>query len=107
MDTTASPDSAGTVAVESSASASVPCLLNGLPSDAHQYIHALEERLRVVENALRENHERTKAMGTMIFNNPATKIFLAALPKEAQLKLKEMFGGSNSVTEKSNGNGNP
>lgn len=104
MDAPLTP-SAGTEVVDSSASASVPCLLNGLPQDAHQYIHAIEERLRVVENVLRENGERTKAMGIMIFKNPAAKMFLATLPKETQNRLQEMFG-SNAVTEKPNGNGN-
>lgn len=100
MDALQTPSSSqGTETVDSSASASVPCLLNDLPKDAHQYIHAIEERLRTVENVLRENGERTKAMGMIIFKNPAAKMFLATLPKETQNRLKEMFG-------ESNGNGN-
>lgn len=105
MTTTTSPDS-GTGAVDSSAAAPALCPLCEHPENLHQYIFALESRIAALETALRENHERTKAMGTMIFSNPATKMMLAAFPKEAQTKLKEMFGGSNAVTEKSNVNGN-
>jgi len=73
----------------------LPCPLEALPKEVHQYIHSLEERLRTVENSLRESSERMRGMGEFLFKNPATKMFLSALPKETQARLQEAFGGSN------------
>jgi hypothetical protein len=57
------------------------------PVSIEDRLAALEARQQRFENAL-------LAAGKFIFDNPASKMMLMALPKEAQIRLKEFFDGN-------------
>ena len=80
------------------------CPLNDLPQNLHQYLHALNDRVTALETNAAEQHARLLAMGKRIFSMPQTKMMLAAFPKDMQNAIREFFGDSNAVTEKTNGN---
>lgn len=78
------------------AEASSPvCALNELPAEVHQYIHALEQRIAKLESEQARFSNALINAGKFIFDNPASKMMLAAFPKEMQTKLREFFANAN------------
>jgi hypothetical protein len=75
--------------------ASLPCPLNDLSPELHQYIHGLEHRIVHLESEQKRFTNALLGAGKFIFDNPASKMMLAAFPKEAQNKLREFFAGNN------------
>lgn len=69
-----------------------PCPFNELPQAAHEEIHNLLHRITKLE----QDRDRFEAallnVGKFIFDSPMSKMMLAALPKEAQEKLRGYFG---------------
>lgn len=81
----------GAVAVPPTA-ATAPCPLNDLPQNVHGFLHTLEGRVQKLE-ADRDRFETALMnVGKFIFDSPMSKMMLAALPKEAQEKLRGYFG---------------
>lgn len=70
----------------------IPCPLNFLPEETHQYIHNLERRIADLEKEKERFSAALINAGKFIFDNPASKMMLAAFPKEMQNKLREFFG---------------
>lgn len=70
------------------------CPLNGLPEEAHQYIHGLEQRIADLEKEKVRFTDALVNAGKFIFDNPASKMMLAAFPKEMQTKLREFFSAA-------------
>jgi hypothetical protein len=58
----------------------------------HQYIHRLEARVEFLESQAKRFEEALLKAGQFIFDSPMSKIMLAAFPKDAQNKLRELFG---------------
>jgi hypothetical protein len=85
------PNGAGTVL--SSDPALLPCPFSGLPQETHDYLHKLEARVQHLESEQKRFTDALVNAGQFIFNNPASKMMLAAFPKEVQAKLKEFFNG--------------
>lgn len=71
------------------------CPLNDLPPAQHEYIHALEQRIVKMELEQKRFSEALIKAGQFIFDSPMSKMFLSAMPKEAQTKLREFFGNGN------------
>jgi hypothetical protein len=82
-------------AIAASSTPVAPCPLEKLPVELHQYIHVLENRIAQLESEQVRFRDALLNAGKFVFQNPASKIMLAALPKEAQKKLKDFFDGSN------------
>jgi hypothetical protein len=104
--TYAAVDASGNGAASTPPLSTTPCPLNDLPSELHQYIHTLPAQMQVyfqqqearIKHLESEQKRFTNALlgaGKFIFDNPASKMMLAAFPKEAQNKLREFFAGSN------------
>lgn len=70
------------------------CPLNGLPEETHQYIHGLERRIADLEKEKVRFTDALVNAGKFIFDNPASKMMLAAFPKEMQTKLREFFSAA-------------
>lgn len=71
---------------------SLPCPLNDLPSDVHQYIHGLQQRIDALEKEQLRFTNALKKAGEFIFNSPQGKMILMAFPKEMQEGLRGYFG---------------
>jgi hypothetical protein len=74
------------------ASTPSPCPFNDLPENLHQYIHATETRIAKLESDRDRFEQALLNVGKFIFDSPMSKMMLAALPKEAQEKLRSYFG---------------
>jgi hypothetical protein len=75
------------------------CPLNDLSQGVHEYIHKLENRVTKLES---EQLRFTNALinaGKFIFDNPASKMMMAAFPKEVQTKLREFFSRSENAAQ--------
>lgn len=94
-------DTNGSGSATASASVEVltPCDLSVLPTPAHQYIHALEQRIIALEAEQKRFMNALQYAGKMLFDNSAMKMFSSAFPKEVKAKLQEFFNG-NAVTGK-------
>lgn len=69
-----------------------PCPFNGFSPEAHERIHAIEARILQLENDRNRFEAALLNVGKFIFDSPMSKMMLAALPKEAQEKLRGYFG---------------
>jgi hypothetical protein len=67
------------------------CPLNDLPAGVHDYVHKLEMRIIDLEKEKVRFTDALVNAGKFIFDNPASKMMLAAFPKEMQTKLREFF----------------
>lgn len=65
-----------------------------LPDEKEQKIQSLELRVAHLENEIARFQTALVMAGKFIFENPASKMMLAAFPKEMQSKLKEFFSGT-------------
>ena len=74
--------------------AAPPCPLNDLPQEVHEYLHKLESRIVKLESEQKRFTDALLQAGKFIFDNPASKMMLAAFPKEAQAKLREFFSAA-------------
>lgn len=68
-----------------------PCPLEGIPQPLHEYVHRLEARIVVLEAEQKRFTDALVNAGEFLFKNPASKMMLAAFPKEMQTKLKDFF----------------
>ena len=53
----------------------------------------LENRLAILETEVQRFKNALFAAGEFMMKNPATKMMISALPKDAQKQLKEFFDG--------------
>lgn len=92
MDTHSLPSSNSAEPLVNGAAPSPLCPLNDLPENLHHYIHALEQRIVKLESDRDRFEQALLNVGKFIFDSPMSKMMLAALPKEAQQKLRGYFG---------------
>lgn len=70
------------------------CPLCEYPENLHQYIFALESRIKKLEDEQTRLFDSIKNLGTKFYENPTLKAFLSVLPKSMQESLKEAFSGN-------------
>ena len=83
------PNGAGLVSP--AAPALPPCIFEGLPAPVHEYLHRLESRVVLLEAEQKRFTDALLNAGKFLFENPASKMMLAAFPKDVQTKLREFF----------------
>jgi hypothetical protein len=71
-----------------------PCPLENLSPETHQYIHALEQRITILEAEQKRFTDALKNAGNFLFNSPHGKMIAIAFPKEMQERLREFFHAS-------------